>query len=59
MSFTGARVITLDHIGTLAAISGAWSSSEIIMQDPGGLNMAVPGPLEGGAAFYNSWIRGS
>jgi hypothetical protein len=45
--------------GTLAAGS-LWTSTEIIMQDPSGDNMATPSALtDSGAGFGITWNRGT
>jgi hypothetical protein len=45
--------------GTLAA-GRLWTSTEIIMQDPSGEDMATPSALsDGGADFSIAWNRGT
>jgi hypothetical protein len=60
VSYTESHVTSRDGLhGTLAA-GRLWTSTEIIMQDPSGEDMATPSALsDGGADFSIAWNRGT
>jgi hypothetical protein len=60
VNFTESKVTSRDGLrGTLAA-SSLWTTTEIIMQDPSGDDMATPSALtDSGADFGITWNRGT
>jgi Peptidase A4 family len=60
VNFTTSRVTSRDGLRGTLSPSSLWTSSEIIMQDPSGDDMATPSALtDSGADFSITWNRGT
>jgi Peptidase A4 family len=60
VNFAASRVTARDGLRGTLSPSSLWTSTEIIMQDPSGEDMATPSALtDGGADFSVTWNKGT